>query len=657
MATNTWKELPEQSGGGGSGVDSLNGLTGPLAITSSSLTINASGSTIAIEASGNANTFAGFDNAGNLYSIPGFSIDTASGGMSESLTEHPNDGGGFTANSFSVSFEPLQDSPNEDWNIQNIQVFLDNASSGFNQGVNGSALQMLSLGINHNGTGDVGGLSFLTMNYTLGNGTDPISFNGLAYSYGFGSVAANVTINGGIQGYGYQPNINAAAIGTSSFNMSAFYDFANVGIPVNGYSSFSAGPTIAEISNGSNYNGMSLNPIITTLTGNAGLYGFGFYPSVTTVGATGQITGLNMNPIVTTMGATSNFQGVSIGGTFTTMGASSNLNGVYISPTITTSHGNVRGFSFNPVISGGDASFTGVEVNPTGGATLNDPHGMRIVMSSINSNNPQGTVGIESDSRVQINGTTQLVSAQTFQIGSRLEHLYTVPIGSPVTGTDSLGVNIAGDFLVQDNVANGPVGIGFNSVGFIASMAVAATKTVDTVTIFLPASSLPDPGFATGGTVTDFHMIRTFPPLAQGGTLNITNLYAFKLDSAFGAFSSAATNAYGIYLDDNGIKNRLYGSVQYTTNSKSANYTIDSGAVKDYAVLVDTTGGVVIVTLPAPTAGRYLIVKDSGGNALVNNITISPHAAETIDGAASVVMNLNYQSETLISDGTNWFLV
>lgn len=657
MATNIWKELPEQSGGGSSGVDSLNGLTGPLAITSSTLNVNASGSTIAIDATGASNTFAGFDGSGNLYSIPGFIIDTTSGGIDESLTEHPDDNLGITANTFNVFFEPLQNSPDETWNIQSIQAFMDNNNSGFTQGTNGTALNLLNLNITHSGTGDTGTLNFISSNSSIGNGTDPITIKGMGFIFGFTNINANVTIDGQLQGYGFQPNINAASIGTGNFGATAFYDNPAIAIPINGYTTFNSNPVLSAITNNHNYNGINITPNITTLSGNANLYGYGFYPTVSTVGNTGQIVGLNMNATITTLGTNANYQGITIGGTVTTMGSSSTVTGYSWSPAITTSHGNINGLSINPAITAGDANFVGINITPSGGATLTNVTGLQVNLSQVNSLDAQGAIGITSDSRLQINASTQLKSAQNFQIGSRVEHLFTVPIGSPVTGTDELAVNVAGDFMVQDNVANGPIGLGFGSVGFIASMAVAATKTVDTITVFLPAAALPDPGFSTGGNVTDFHMIRTFAPLAQGGTLNITNLYGFKLDSTFGTFSGAATNAYGIYLDDNGIKNRFYGSAQYTTNSKTSSYVIDSGAVKDYGVLANSTGGAFAVTLPLPTSGRYLVIKDSGGMALANNITINPHAAETIDGAASLILNLNYQSATLVSDGTNWFVL
>ena len=51
-----------------------------------------------------------------------------------------------------------------------------------------------------------------------------------------------------------------------------------------------------------------------------------------------------------------------------------------------------------------------------------------------------------------------------------------------------------------------------------------------------------------------------------------------------------------------------------------------------------------------------MVVTDTGGSAAINNITINPHGAETINGGASYVINLNRASVWLQSDGTNWFV-
>ena len=70
----------------------------------------------------------------------------------------------------------------------------------------------------------------------------------------------------------------------------------------------------------------------------------------------------------------------------------------------------------------------------------------------------------------------------------------------------------------------------------------------------------------------------------------------------------------------------------------------------------DVSGGVLTIQLPnAPTTGRIIIVKDSGGDAATSNITVTTvGGVVTIDGATSFVMNTNYQAANFIFNGTSY---
>lgn len=201
-----------------------------------------------------------------------------------------------------------------------------------------------------------------------------------------------------------------------------------------------------------------------------------------------------------------------------------------------------------------DNSANGLQIG-MGGVTADSVTGISVNMNGAVTSDPQGVVGFSSDSRIGINASTQLMPALGFQIGNRVECLFTIPPGSPVTGTDSLGNNFAGDLAAQDDLAIGPAGIGWNSVGFIASVGVAVGKTVGKATVFLPAMSIPDPGFTTGGTITELAMIRSYAPLPQGGSLSVGSLYGLKLDNQFGNYSSIASESWGIWVGDTDADN------------------------------------------------------------------------------------------------------
>jgi len=90
----------------------------------------------------------------------------------------------------------------------------------------------------------------------------------------------------------------------------------------------------------------------------------------------------------------------------------------------------------------------------------------------------------------------------------------------------------------------------------------------------------------------------------------------------------------------------------YITNvvSVTSNYTASVGDV----VLVDASGGAVTITLPSPSSGAVVNVKkvDSSTNA----VTIDGGGAN-IDGQPSIQITTQYESYTLVSDGTNWWII
>lgn len=72
-----------------------------------------------------------------------------------------------------------------------------------------------------------------------------------------------------------------------------------------------------------------------------------------------------------------------------------------------------------------------------------------------------------------------------------------------------------------------------------------------------------------------------------------------------------------------------------------------------------TGGGDTVNVLSAATAGagKVYIIKDESGTAGTNNITVDPAGSQTIDGATTQVINADYGSLTIYSDGSNWFIV
>lgn len=88
---------------------------------------------------------------------------------------------------------------------------------------------------------------------------------------------------------------------------------------------------------------------------------------------------------------------------------------------------------------------------------------------------------------------------------------------------------------------------------------------------------------------------------------------------------------------------------------KDANYT---ATIYDRVIKGDTSGGAFTITLPAASTATGLVLTFIRTGAGVNALTIDGNGAETIDGAATnAEMDAQYDSITIICDGTEWFII
>ncbi len=88
--------------------------------------------------------------------------------------------------------------------------------------------------------------------------------------------------------------------------------------------------------------------------------------------------------------------------------------------------------------------------------------------------------------------------------------------------------------------------------------------------------------------------------------------------------------------------------------AKTAAYTLTD---QDYFVECDATGAAFTVTLPAAVLykGKAFIIKKADASA--NAVTIDGNGAETIDGAATVALAVQYESRTVLSNGVSWHII
>jgi len=99
----------------------------------------------------------------------------------------------------------------------------------------------------------------------------------------------------------------------------------------------------------------------------------------------------------------------------------------------------------------------------------------------------------------------------------------------------------------------------------------------------------------------------------------------------------------------------LSGGVVHKRTAVTNNYSI---LLTDYYVGVDTSAGPVSLTIPAAstaTVGQTYLLKDEGGNASTNIITINT-AGGNIDGNSNTLLNSSYGAVALYTDGSDWFV-
>lgn len=93
----------------------------------------------------------------------------------------------------------------------------------------------------------------------------------------------------------------------------------------------------------------------------------------------------------------------------------------------------------------------------------------------------------------------------------------------------------------------------------------------------------------------------------------------------------------------------------WNSTSVTNSPTIATGdAFIDYRV---DTSAARVITLPSAAAvgaGRFYVFHDVTGGGSVNNITLTPAGADTIDGSASLVLNTAYAWAFLVSTGSGW---
>lgn len=97
-----------------------------------------------------------------------------------------------------------------------------------------------------------------------------------------------------------------------------------------------------------------------------------------------------------------------------------------------------------------------------------------------------------------------------------------------------------------------------------------------------------------------------------------------------------------------------WGQVIVATATKTSSYTL---VASDNVILGDASGGNVVITLPLASIAsgyRFQIKKIDSSS---NTTSLQCSGGDTIDGSTTAVISVQYLSITIVSDGSNWYIV
>lgn len=208
-----------------------------------------------------------------------------------------------------------------------------------------------------------------------------------------------------------------------------------------------------------------------------------------------------------------------------------------------------------------------------------------------------------------------------------------------------------------------------NSQLSVSSASVVSSKLVIQLSWTGTASTNPSNGAVTSviisGWKKDWGPKISFVGMADTrdiGSIIVANSFDVDGGNAYMSFSTRKseviteqfriTSSGNIGAGTNSPNSTFHvnGSVAFNTSSISANTTLDGTYTHVFA------SGTITITLPTAVgiAGRtYWIKKTDSGTTL----TVATTSSQTIDGAATLSVTTQYNAYTLVSNGSNWFIM
>ena len=232
--------------------------------------------------------------------------------------------------------------------------------------------------------------------------------------------------------------------------------------------------------------------------------------------------------------------------------------------------------------------------------------------------------------------------------------------------TQQVGLETFYHIKADAAISNGDVIMFTGSVGASGRLTGVPASAGLTNGFLIMGVATQDIAENASGFVTNFGVVRGidtsafrdgeilyYDPTVVGGLTNVEPSPAFARVIVAAVVNAGPGGSGSLFVRPVVIPS--FNATGHPVKSVTTDYTV---ADRDYTILGDTTSGPLTVTLPSAGGGSkghvYNVKKI---DATANAVTIAADGAETIDGATTYVINTQYTSRTVISDGIQWWIL
>lgn len=226
-----------------------------------------------------------------------------------------------------------------------------------------------------------------------------------------------------------------------------------------------------------------------------------------------------------------------------------------------------------------------------------------------------------------------------------------LPLVADAIDEDLWGGYLNDNFDLLDGILNGSDTAVVNLTPYNvaitdASKTLLVDATSSSITIALPAAATAGDGFILAVKKTDSSSNSVIIDTDGSETIDGVSTLAMGIQYQTVFIVCDGSNWF---IRDNYIR-------ENTVSVSSTPYT---GSLRDLqkTLLVDATSALVTINLISAvtaTAGFEMTVKKT--DSTVNTVILDGASTETIDGSLTYILTTQYDSVTIVSDGTNWYV-